>query len=62
MEGIKKGLESAGINYDKAIGSIESRMIPQIEKISSLGIMENINIKNAPKKARLNLKENLKDK
>ena len=35
-------------------------MIPQIEKISNLGIMENINIKNAPKKARLNLKKRKK--
>ena len=62
MEGIKKGLESAGSNYDKVIGSIENKMIPQIEKISSLGMMENINIKHSPKKTRINLKENRKNK
>ena len=62
MEGVKKGLESAGSNYDKVISSIENKMIPQIEKISNLGIMENINIKHSPKKTRLSLKENRKEK
>ena len=60
MDGIKKGLISAGDNYDKAIGTIESRMIPQIEKISSLGSMPDIDTNKIPKKTRLNLKDHVK--
>jgi len=62
MEGIKKGIESAGDNYDKAIGSIEKRIMPQIKKISKLGTMKKIDDENIPDKARINLRKKLNKK
>lgn len=57
MDGIKKGLETASEQYNKAIGSIESRVIPQISKISKLGAMNDKNIENPPSKTELNIRE-----
>lgn len=62
MTGIKKGIEAAGENYDRVIGSIEKRILPQIKKISELGAMGNINQENVPKKTRINLKNKLDNK
>jgi len=62
MEGIKKGIEAAGDNYDKAIGSIEKRIMPQIKKISKLGTMKKIDDENIPDKARINLRKKLNKK
>jgi DNA recombination protein RmuC len=59
MDGIKKGIETAGDNYDKVIGSIEKRIIPQIKKISELGAMEKINNENIPNKTKINLRNKL---
>ena len=56
MDGIKKGLETASDHYNKAIGSIESRVMPQISKISNLGAMNNKNIKKPPSKLELNIR------
>ena len=57
IDGIKKGIETAGDNYDKLINSIEKRIMPQIKKISDLGAMENIKAKNIPDKTRINLRK-----
>ena len=62
MDGIKKGIETAGENYDKAIGSIEKRIMPQIKKISKLGTMEKIDDSSVPNKTRINLRKKLKKK
>ena len=62
MDGIKKGIETAGENYDKAIGSIEKRIMPQIKKISNLGTMKKIGDKNVPGKTRINLRKKLSKK
>ena len=62
MDGIKKGIETAGENYDKAIGSLEKRIMPQIKKISNLGTMKKIDDENIPGKARINLRKKLSKK
>ena len=56
MDGIKKGLETASDHYNKAIGSIENRVLPQISKISNLGAMNNKNIKKTPSKLEINIR------
>lgn len=60
MDGIKKGIETAGDNYDKAVGSIEKRIMPQIKKISKLGTMEKINENNIPNKTQIKSRKKLK--
>ena len=62
FSGIKKGIETAGDNYDKAIGSIEKRIMPQIKKISNLGTMKKIDDENVPDKTRINLRKKLSKK
>ena len=62
FKGIKKGIETAGENYDRAIGSIEKRIMPQIKKISNLGTMKKIDDKNVPGKTRINLRKKLSKK
>ena len=62
FSGIKKGIETAGENYDRAIGSIEKRIMPQIKKISNLGTMKKIDDKNVPGKTRINLRKKLSKK
>ena len=57
MEGIKKGLEIASDHYNKVIGSIENRVIPQIKKMSKLGAMSDKNIQKTPHKAKLNIRD-----
>ena len=56
LEGIKNGLESAGSQYDKAIGSIQSRILPQIEKIAKLGTMDEKKINISTSKSSLKLR------
>ena len=57
LNGIKSGLETAGSQYDKAVGSIQTRVIPQIEKIAKLGTMDEKKIKVSPFKTDLKLRE-----
>ena len=54
---IKKGLEIASDHYNKVIGSIENRVIPQIKKMSKLGAMSDKNIQKTPHKAKLNIRD-----
>ena len=60
MEGIKKGLEIATEHYNKVIGSIENRVIPQITKMSKLGAMSDKNIEKSPSKSTLNIRDKKK--
>jgi len=57
MDGIKKGIETASEHYNKAVGSIETRVIPQISKISKLGAMSDKNVEKPPLKTELNIRE-----
>ena len=61
LDGIKSGLETAGSQYDKAIGSIQSRILPQIEKIAKLGTMDESKVKSNLSKTSLKLR-NIKNK
>jgi DNA recombination protein RmuC len=38
LEGVGKGLTSAAKAYDKAVGSMEGRLLPQLRKVESLGV------------------------
>ena len=60
MDGIKKGLEIATEHYNKVIGSIENRVIPQITKMSKLGAMGDKNIEKPPSKSTLNIRDKKK--
>jgi len=57
MEGIKKGIETANEHYNKAVGSIQNRVIPQLSKISKLGAMSDKNVEKAPSKTELNIRD-----
>ena len=38
LEGVGKGLTTAAKAYDKAVGSMEGRLLPQLRKVESMGI------------------------
>src|ERR1700744_6458405 len=38
LEGVGKGLTSAAKAYDKAVGSMEGRLLPQLRKVESMGV------------------------
>src|ERR1700761_3971622 len=38
LEGVGKGLTSAAKAYDKAVGSMEGRLLPQLRKVEDMGI------------------------
>jgi DNA recombination protein RmuC len=38
LEKVGKGLTSASVAYDSAVGSMERRLLPQLRKVESLGI------------------------
>ena len=56
LDGIRSGLETAGSQYDKAIGSIQKRIIPQIQRIADLGTMDDKKLKVPPAKTQLKLR------
>ncbi|HEX3363066.1 MAG TPA: DNA recombination protein RmuC [Solirubrobacterales bacterium] len=38
LEGVGKGLTTAAKAYDKAVGSMEGRLLPQLRKVESMGV------------------------